>query len=201
MAFLNGFLWGFLLCFTFGPAFFAIIQVSVDSSYKKGAVMALGVVFADVILMFFAIFGTSLLPNIHNYDQIISIGGAILLFGMGLFSFLTKRNEIIYPQSKLGNFVYFFVKGAILNILNPANFLFVVSTSAYLKGAMKYSLNEIIIFFVASLCATLLAEILIAFYAWKLKKIVNAKTITIFNRVAGTVFILVALRMLWKQFL
>lgn len=200
MAIIYGFLWGFILCFTFGPAFFAIIQVSIDSSYKKGAVMALGVVFADVLLMVFAVFGTSLLPNIHNYDNIISILGALLLLGMGLFSFFKTRKEIIYTKSKLGSFIYYFIKGAILNILNPTNFLFVVSTCAYLRGAMKFSLNEIILFFAASLFATLLAEVLIAFYAWKIKKIATPKIINNFNKVAGMVFIIVAIRMLLKQF-
>lgn len=197
---LYGFFWGFLLCFTFGPAFFAIVQVGFDQNYKKGAVMALGVVFADAILMFFAIFGTSFLPNISDFNQIISILGAAILLIMGFFSIFNSTKQLIYPTTKVGNFIYFFTKGTFLNILNPANFLFVVSTCTYLKGVLHYKLNEIILFFTASLVATLIAEILIAVYSSKIKRIASEKNINFFNKIAGVVFILVALKMLWNHF-
>jgi L-lysine exporter family protein LysE/ArgO len=196
-----GFFWGFLLCFTFGPAFFAIVQVGFEQSYKKGAIMALGVVFADAILMFFAVFGTSFLPNISNYNQIISFSGATILLIMGFFTLFSNRKQLVYPSTKVGNFIYFFIKGTFLNLLNPANFLFVVSTCTYLKGVLHYKLNEIIAFFGASLLATLIAEVLIAIYASKIKKIASAQKIEIFNKIAGVVFILVALKMLYSQLL
>jgi L-lysine exporter family protein LysE/ArgO len=199
-AIILGFLFGFLLCFTFGPAFFAIVQVSIDSSYKKGIVMAIGVVAADAFLMFIAVFGTSFLPSIDHIDQIISFSGAALLLGMGIFSFFSNKKQLIYPQTKVGNFVYFFTKGVFFNILNPANFLFVVSTCTYLKGALKYNLQEIILFFVSSLFATFIAEALIAKYASKIKKVVDTKKIEFFNKIAGSIFIIIAFRMLWGQF-
>jgi L-lysine exporter family protein LysE/ArgO len=199
-ALLLGFVWGFILCFTFGPAFFALIQVSVEQSYKKGVLMAFGVVFADVILMFIAIFGTSYLPNISHLNQIISISGATLLLGMGFFSIFVTKKQLIYPKSTVGNFFYFFTKGAFLNLLNPANFLFVVSTCTYLKAALKYNLTQIIWFFSASLLATLTAEVLIAIYASKIKLLASEQKINYFNKIAGIVFVFVALRMLWRQF-
>lgn len=199
-AFIYGFVWGFLLCFTFGPAFFAIVQVGIDSSFKKGVLMAFGVVAADAFLMFVSVFGTSFLPNVPNSDQIIGFFGAILLLGMGLFSLFSNKKQLIYPQTLAGNIIYFFTKGAFLNILNPANFLFIVSTCTYLKGVLKYNISEIEMFFAASLLATLIAEILIAKYASKIKRIVDAQKIAIFNKLAGSIFIILALRMLWKQF-
>ncbi|MES2797210.1 MAG: LysE family transporter [Bacteroidota bacterium] len=200
LALVYGFFWGFLLCFTFGPAFFAIVQVSIDTSFRKGAVMGAGVVFADAILMFFAIFGTSLLPTISHIDQIISISGAALLLGMGLFSFFSNKKQLIYPTTRLGNFIYFFTKGAFLNMLNPANFLFVASTCTYLKGVLKYDINEIVLFFCASLLATLIAELLIAYYANKIKRLLDTKIINYFNKVSGSIFIIISLRILWRQF-
>jgi L-lysine exporter family protein LysE/ArgO len=199
-AVLLGFGWGFILCFTFGPAFFALIQVSVEQSYQKGALLALGVVFADLILMFIAIFGTSFLPNISNFNQIISISGATLLLGMGFFSIFNKRQKMVYPKSTVGDFLYFFTKGTLLNLLNPTNFLFVVSTCTYLKGALKYNLSQVILFFGASLLATLLAELLIAKYASRIKLFADVQKVNIFNKIAGSIFIFVALRMLYHQF-
>jgi L-lysine exporter family protein LysE/ArgO len=199
-AIIYGFFWGFILCFTFGPAFFSLIQVSIDSTYKKGAIMAFGIVAADALLMFFAVFGTSFLPSIEYFDQIISLLGATLLLSMGIISLFSQRKQLIYPKSRMGNLVYYFSKGAFLNILNPANFLFVVSTCTYLKGVLKYNLDQIIMFFLASLSATLIAEVLISVYASKIKKIINVRKIEFINKIAGSVFVVIAIRMLWRQF-
>ncbi len=195
-----GFIWGFALCFTFGPAFFAIIQVSIDSSYKKGVIMTLGVVLADALLMFFAIFGTSVLPNIPDFEQIMSVLGALLLFLMGFISLFKKQKSVTYPETSVGDFFYFIFKGLFLNILNPTNFLFVLSTTAYLKAVLHFNLTEIILFFGASLMATFIAESLISIYASKIKRKITFKTIGRINQVAGIVFIIVALKMLWNQF-
>jgi small neutral amino acid transporter SnatA (MarC family) len=65
---------------------------------------------------------------------------------------------------------------------------------------MKYNLNEIILFFTASLFATLIAEALISIYAFKVKRLIDPQKINIFNKFAGLFFIFIALRMLWRQF-
>lgn len=199
-ALLFGFGWGFLLCFTFGPVFFAIIQISIDSSYKKGIAMATGVIAGDALLMFFAVFGTTLLPQINHFNEIIGASGALLLLVMGILSFFSSHKQLIYPTTRIGNFFFFLSKGTILNLLNPANFLFVVSTSAYLKGVLNYNISEIVVFFASSLVATFTAEVLIAIYSSKIKKAASTKVIKVINRIAGTVFIVIALRMLWSQF-
>ncbi len=200
LAALYGFIWGFALCFTFGPAFFAIIQISIDSSLKKGLVMSLGVVAADAILMFFAVFGTAMLPQIQYFDTIIAVFGALLLLFMGLLSIFSKGGQLVYPKSKLGNIFYFFSKGLSLNISNPANFLFVVSTCTYLRATLKYDNQLLIIFFLLSMLATFAAQALIAFYANKLKKTINPKLIRRINLVAGMAFVLLALRLLWNLY-
>jgi L-lysine exporter family protein LysE/ArgO len=198
---LYGFLWGFALCFTFGPAFFAIIQVSIDSSYKKGIIMTFGVVLADAILMFFAVFGTSYIPNIQHFDQIMAVLGAVLLLIMGFFSIFKNQHPVAYPKASAGDYIYFFMKGLFLNILNPTNFLFVLSTTAYLKAVLHFNLTEIILFFCASLLATTIAETLISVYAFKIKSKITHNTIRRINQISGIVFIIVALKMLWAHFL
>jgi L-lysine exporter family protein LysE/ArgO len=199
-AVIYGFLWGFALCFTFGPAFFAIIQVSIEGSYKKGILMTLGVVFTDAVLMFFAIFGTSLIPDIPHFDQIMALLGAILLLVMGSYSIFKNQKPIKYEATTVGSLLYFFMKGALLNILNPTNFLFVISTTAYLKAALHFNINEIKLFYGSSLFATFIAEALISIYASKIKKKITPKTIKLINQIAGIVFVFVAIRMLWRHF-
>jgi L-lysine exporter family protein LysE/ArgO len=199
-AVIYGFAWGFVLCFTFGPAFFAIIQTSIDARFKKGLIMSLGVVAADAILMFFAIFGTNILPVVPNFDNIMAILSAAILMAMGLYSILYGNKKMVYPESRVGSFLYFFTKGLILNISNPANFFFVVSTCTYLKASLHYGLGQIIAFCLSAMIATFLAQGLIAFYARKLKHSVNNHSIKLVRRVSGVAFILLAIKLLWNQF-
>ncbi|WP_026995424.1 LysE family translocator [Flectobacillus major] len=195
-----GFLYGFILCFTFGPAFFRLVQTSIDNGYKSGVLIALGVTVADAILMFFAVFGTALLPQIEHFDEYLSIGGSTLLIALGCISLFKQQTQLVYPQTKFGTFLYYFTSGLLLNLLNPSNYIAVFGTSTYLKGAQQFSLNEIVVFFSFSLVATMLAESLISFYANKMKKVLTEKVIRRINQLAGMVFIISALLILYKQF-
>ena len=194
-----GFLYGFLLCFTFGPAFFRLIQTSIDTGFKRGVLIAFGVTMADAFLFFIALFGTSFLPKINYFDIYISVIGAIILFILGFISIFKQQTQVIYPKSKLGSFLYYFTSGLLLNLLNPSNYVAVFATSAYLI-AKGFDLNERIIFFMVSLFATMLAESLIAFYAHKMKRIITPKVLKRINQVAGSIFIGSGLLILWNQF-
>ncbi|MCU0467303.1 MAG: LysE family transporter [Arcicella sp.] len=197
---LFGFLYGFILCFTFGPAFFRLIQTSIDTGFKRGVLIALGVTAADAILMFFAVFGTSYLPQFQYFDEIISVIGASLLFILGFISLFKQQPQLVYPTSKLGSFLYYFTSGVFLNLLNPSNYVAVFATSTYLV-AKGLSLNERIIFFCFSLIATMIAESLIAFYAQKMKRLLTKKVLKRINQLAGLIFIGSGLMIIWKQFL
>jgi threonine/homoserine/homoserine lactone efflux protein len=199
-AILFGFLYGFVLCFTFGPAFFRLIQTSIDNGVRSGVLIAAGVTAADAILMFFAVFGTSYLPQVDKFDTILAFLGAGLLLVLGFLSLTKKQKQITYPQSKFGSFLFYFINGLFLNLLNPSNYVAVFGTSTYLKGAFHFSINEIIVFFSMSLLGTMIAESGIAFYANKMKKVMTESVITRINQIAGIVFIFSAGIILWKQF-
>jgi len=199
-AILFGFLYGFILCFTFGPVFFRLIQTSIDTGYKRGILIALGVTIADSFLMFCALFGTSYLPELKHFDDIISVIGASILFVLGFISIFKSKAQIIYPTSKLSSFLYYFTSGVFLNLLNPSNYLAVFATSAYLV-AKGLTLNERIFFFLFSLLATMTAESLIAFYANKMKRIITEKVLKRINQLAGMIFIISGLLILFKQFI
>ncbi|MEA5427477.1 LysE family translocator [Arcicella lustrica] len=195
-----GFLYGFLLCFTFGPAFFRLIQTSIDNGFKRGVLIAGGVTVADAILMFCAVFGTSFLPKLQYFNLGIALVGASILFILGFNSLFKQQTQLVYPKSKLGSFLYYFTSGILLNLLNPSNYIAVFATSTYLSNVEGFSINETIVFFIASLFATMLAESLIAFYAQKMKRILTANILKRINQVAGIIFIISGILILWKQF-
>jgi len=196
-----GILTGIGLCLTFGTVFFSLVQNSVDNGYRTGIKIASGVFASDLIFVFFAIFGTSLLPDIHNFQKWMAGAGVLFLLILGISNLVKGQPKIAYPTSKLGNLVYYFTTGFFLNALNPVNFISWVTIASYIRSTLHYNYNQVLTFFTASVIAVFLVECAIAIFAHKLKRIFTPKVVTIFNKVTGVVFILIACQIAYNNFL
>lgn len=196
-----GLLTGIVLCFTFGTVFFSLVQNSVDNGYKSGIKIALGVVVCDAIFVFFAIFGTALLPHIENFERWMAGAGVIFLLIMGINNLVQNQPKITYPKSRFGNFLFYFSTGFLLNGLNPVNFISWVTIATYIRSTLHYQIDEIMVFFGASLLAIFITESGIALSAHKLKRVFTPRTVKVFNQVTGVVFLLIAAQIAYSNFL
>lgn len=200
-ALLYGTLTGIGLCLTFGTVFFSLVQNSVDNGFKTGVKIALGVFVSDIIFVFFAIFGTAFLPNINNFEKWIAGAGIIFLVVLGLNNFINGQPKIAYPKTRFGNLLYYFTTGFLLNALNPVNFITWVTIATYIRSSLNYTMDQVGIFFTASVIMIFIVESGIAFYANRLKRIFTPKVMLIFNRVTGVVFILIAAQIAYTNFI
>lgn len=196
-----GLITGVLLCLTFGTVFFSLVQNSVDNGYKSGVKIALGVVVCDAIFVFFAIFGTALLPHIENFESWMAGAGVVFLLILGINNLIQNQPKIAYPKSRFGNFLFYFSTGFLLNGLNPVNFISWVTIATYLRSTLHYEIDEMMVFFGASLLTIFLTESGIALSAHKLKRIFTPRTVKIFNKVTGVVFVLIAGQIAYSNFL
>lgn len=200
-ALLYGTLTGIGLCLTFGTVFFSLVQNSVDNGFKTGVKIALGVFVSDIIFVFFAIFGTAFLPNVNNFEKWIAGAGIIFLVVLGLNNFINGQPKIAYPKTRFGNLLYYFTTGFLLNALNPVNFITWVTIATYIRSSLNYTMDQVGIFFTASVIMIFIVESGIAFYANRLKRIFTPKVMLIFNRVTGVVFILIAAQIAYTNFI
>lgn len=196
-----GIITGVLLCFTFGTVFFSLVQNSVDNGVRSGLKIAFGVLVCDAIFVFFAIFGTTLLPHIDNFEKWMAAAGIIFLLILGVNNLVRQKPQIAYPKTRFGNFLYYFSTGFLLNGLNPVNFISWVTIATYIRSTLHYDLNEVIAFFLASLLAVFLTESGIAFSAHRLKRIFTPRAVTIFNQITGAVFICIAIQIAYSTFI
>jgi L-lysine exporter family protein LysE/ArgO len=192
---------GIALCLTFGTVFFSLVQNSVDNGYRTGMKIAFGVFVGDVIFVFFAIFGTALLPDIPGFKKWMAGAGVIFLIVLGLSNLIKGQPKIAYPKTRFGNFLYYFTTGFLLNALNPVNFISWVTIASYIRTNLHYNIDQVLIFFGASVIAVFLVECGIAVFAHKLKRVFTPKVVTIFNKVTGVVFILIACQIAYASFL
>jgi threonine/homoserine/homoserine lactone efflux protein len=195
-----GILTGVALCLTFGTVFFSLVQNSVDNGYISGVKIALGVLVSDLIFVFFAIFGTTLLPVIPGFQNWMAGAGIVFLVSLGLTNLIKGQPNFAYPKTKLGNLIYYFTTGFLLNALNPINFISWVTIASYIRTNLQFDFNEVLVFFGASVIAIFIVECGIAVYAHRLKRIFTPKVVTIFNKVTGLVFILIACQIGYHQF-
>ncbi len=195
-----GFVTGVLLCLTFGTVFFSLVQNSVDNGYRSGMKIALGVVVCDAIFVFFAIFGTALLPHIEGFETWMAGAGIIFLLVLGLNNLFRNQPQIVYPKSRFGNFIFYFSTGFLLNGLNPVNFISWVTIATYVRSTLHYGTDQLSLFFGMSLLAILLTESGIALSAHRLKRIFTPRAVKIFNQVTGLVFIFIACQIAYSVF-
>lgn len=192
---------GFVLSLMLGTVFFALIQNSIDYGFTTGIYIAAGVIVSDVLFISAALFGTSLVPAIEENQNTIRVAGSIVLLVMGVAAWKPKNYSVTNTSSKTGSAFYFLSKGFFLNALNPVNFFAWVSIATYLKGAMQYTLLLQVTYFTACLAAIFITECGISFGASKLRGWMNTNTVLWINRLAGTVFIVMAVVLLWPLLL
>ena len=195
-----GFLTGVFLGLGFGTVFFALIQDSIDFGWRTGVKIAFGVITCDFLLVSIAVTGTSFLPNIPHFGMYSRIIGAVILVIMGITNFI-KKDAKPKPkgETKFGNFLYYFVKGFLLNVLNPTNFLWWVATSAALKS-YKYEFSEEVLFLITCILAIFLTEFAISYYSAKIKNKITNTAIYKLKIVTGIVFFGVAAKLLFDVF-
>lgn len=199
MSLFYGFGTGILLCLTFGTVFFALMQNSVDNGYKSGLKIAFGVVVCDTLFVTSALFGTSYLPKVEGLENILTLVGVIFLTVMGLVNIFKGTPRLVYPQTRFGNFIYYFTTGFLLNGLNPINFISWVTLAALLRTKFHYTHDQQITFMAASLVAIFLTESALAISAHKLKRFFTPRVATIFNRTTGVVFLFIAAQLVWTR--
>lgn len=200
-ALLFGLLTGVLLCSTFGTVFFSLVQTSVDNGFRDALKIVTGVIVCDAIFVFFAIYGTSMLPDIPGFEKWVALAGVLFLGALGLVSIFRGRPKLAYPTTRVGNFFYYFTTGFLLNGLNPVNFISWVALASYVRSSLQYSHEQVLVFFAASLVSVFLSESLIAYFAKKFQKAFTPRRILVFNRVTGVVFLGIAGQLFYKVFI
>ena len=205
LASIYGFFTGILLCLTFGTVFFALIQTSVQKGYQSGIRIAAGVVASDAFFVFCAVFGTSFLPQVTDFDKLMAAAGIIFLLILGirnLFKTQDLHTENL-PDDRSRRLTYwkYFFKGVALNAFNPINFVSWVTIATYLRTTGRYDLNETLLFFGFSLVGVGLTEAALAVFAHRLRHFLTPRVVRVINVATGLVFLSVAGNLAWEQFL
>ena len=193
-----------ILTFSFGPAFFALINAGIREGYKHGAMLAIGIVLSDLFLSVFIsiliYFGLGSALNSAKAQDISSVvGGAILLI-FGLTYFLKKSFKADDKEEAVTQSTAFFLisKGFLLNLFNPAVWFLWLANATAIGKTVHFSLVKMILYFLVILAIVLCLELGKVFLAGKIKHFLTAKMMNMINYVTGSALIIFGIVLIYK---
>ncbi|MBX2917333.1 MAG: LysE family transporter [Cyclobacteriaceae bacterium] len=184
----NGIKMGLVLAVLVGPVFFTILQTSVERGFWSGVLVSLGVSLSDIVYVAICYFG--LVQFIHDSAfkmYLAYVGGGILIL-FGLYHLLVKSRRPLHRlQAANEKKMYrYFVKGFIINALSPMVPVFWIGAISVASLDFGYARGYEFLFFFSMVLATVLAtDLLKAYLADKLRRLVTQRLMMILNIVVG----------------
>lgn len=198
-ALLKGITLGFLLSISVGPIIFSILKQSLNNGHKGGIAFVLGISASDITLVLISNVFTQIFSYMVEHKQVIGIGGSIFLVSVGIYFLFFKKVPVDAAGVQLlkfrkSDYARIFVSGYFMNTLNPAVFLFWLTTSTTL---ITQSLENRYIIFISCLAFVLSGDIFKVMMAQKIRKKLTPHNIHILNRINGLILIGFGLVLLW----
>lgn len=189
---------GIVLSFATGPVFFALLKTSIEKGFHAGISLAGGVLLSDIIYVSLALYGSSFIQFENQYRYAIGLTGAAVMMGIGFF-YLFKKVKINYDNitSTKRNTGYFF-KGFLMCIFNPSLLIYWITvTSSIISVTGEIQAQQVFPFFGSILITQFSMDSVKAYYANKLRYKIKERTIILLNRVAGSLIIIFALKLIY----
>ncbi len=192
---LQGVLVGLTFAVLLGPAFFSLIQTSIQRGFRSGFFLAIGIFISDLTALMLAYFGaTQFLGKDPRENFLFSIIGGIILIIFGTFTFIRKVSSQKQIEGDNENkraskpYVYI-IKGFLLNAANPGMWFIWITVVVSISANFGVN-NRAIYIFLSGVLGTIFAtDIFKCFISNQIKHLINDKVLTWMNRIVGVVLI------------
>lgn len=194
---LNGVLFGISLSFMVGPLLFGLVETSIERGFRAGVAVASGMWTSDVAYVAVIIYGLdafaglTALPHFRVYASIL--GGSMLCL-FGLFGLLGGRKAVARENSTVARstdklldaldgseqpgdppnwtawgLVGFWLRGLLMNTLNPGTIFFWLGIATALVVPSQWSAAQTATFFGGMLATTVVTDVLKVYAAKRLR--------------------------------
>ncbi len=203
---MKGLVLGLILSISVGPVIFAIIKQSLANGHKAGYTFVAGVSASDISLVLVCNLFTSFFTTALSHSNTIAIAGSVFLIGVGIYTFFFKKvivdeeNKVEVKKFRKRDLVGIFLSGYLMNMLNPAVFLFWFAWTAAITGDAASTPNPNQykwIVFITCLVFVLLADIAKVALAGKLRQRLTPKNLHFINKLSGIILIGFGVALIW----
>jgi len=201
-ALIEGVLCGLVLSMMIGPVFFGLIHTSIHKGFGKAVLYASGVAFSDTFFIAITYFGVAGFMEDPSFRNVMTILGGVIMIAFGIYYIFKQAPDTIQvqnekKQSKNSNL---WLKGFLLNGINPSVFLFWIGMVGYVSSSFHNDRFNILIFFIFSILTVFGFDTLKAYIAHKIKVLFTNKILNKMNKVLGLVILFAGISLLYKHF-
>ncbi|MEY2830690.1 MAG: hypothetical protein RIQ33_2548 [Bacteroidota bacterium] len=198
-ALLKGFLLGLVLMLSVGPAFFAVIDTSINKGFRTALYFTFGVWLSDITYICLTNLGATQFLT-KRIEAVYFVGGAVLLL-IGILMLLKKqKDEVEHIEIKKGDLVKSFGKGWLINTTAPGVILFWAAAAVHVQNE-EFTVNQKIAFFGAAVLIVVSTDIGKAYSAQKLKdQWLKPSVIHLVNKLSGGGMLIFGAYMIYKGF-
>jgi len=195
MSIITGFLFGLSTLLFVGPVLFYLLKSTIESGFKAGVAVSLGILLGDAIYVALALFGTESLINQLEYQKWFALFGGIILLTIGL-KYVLKPNLNTEVNGKLKNkrYIAYFVNGFLINFVNP--FVFVVWLGFKAYNTAHYSFNETVVSLIVTLLVILATDILKSYFSNRLASLIKPDKMRRLTTLFGVLMVLFSIRLI-----
>ncbi|MBK7233163.1 MAG: LysE family transporter [Saprospiraceae bacterium] len=193
----RGVLLGFILAFLIGPVFFALIRLSLEKGVRPASIFAAGTAASDILalgLAYFLIAGFSENPH---YKSILGWTGGIIMIIFGIVDIIKKPIKSTGDTILSNRWYSLFLKGFILNLVNPFVYIFWIGIVASLSIDKTLNGNDHSILLLSMIITVYLTDLLKAWMAFRISHLITDKTLLLISRILGIGLIAFGLRLIW----
>ncbi|MEQ6166561.1 MULTISPECIES: LysE family transporter [unclassified Ekhidna] len=194
---INGLIFGLIFIFALGPAFFALIQTSIQQGFKKAIFLAIGISVSDVFYVLIVLFGMAKALETDNFKFWMGIFGVVMLSAYGVYSWFKTPKVQREDIASDSNVAKQFAKGLLLNGLNP---FIIVTWATWVSVSVinfEYGFNEQVQFFAGMLIMIFSMDLGKAFVAHRLKHLITVKFVRNMNRTVAVILVLFSLQIVY----
>jgi threonine/homoserine/homoserine lactone efflux protein len=199
---ISGVFLGLTLAFSFGPGFWALLQISIKKGFKKGLLFLIGFFLSDFLFMIIALLSIKSIMNGLTKSYIFGLISSIIMVCFGLFSlYKTKETSITFKSKDLPLHVKkigLIFKGFVFNTSNPFNLVFWIGIISLSGSAYGLKTLDFYVFIICVFATSALLDIFKCYFASLLQNIINVYFLNIISKITGIIMIGSGFFIFWK---
>lgn len=201
--FLEGLGFGLILTVSMGPIFVALVQTSLEKGLKPGMTVGIGIWSSDMIIIGATLYLVSLVKELVQseiFNLYMGIAGGIVMIAFGIYMLKHKASVSFDGKTySAKNYLGFWMKGFLVNTLNPFTYIFwlgVIATQVFARGV---SISNTIIFLGTIMFVIVSSDLLKIAAASYIRKSLKLKHIDIATNIAGIFLIIFGIGLIgWR---
>lgn len=190
---ISGVLLGLTIAFSFGPGFWALLEVTANKGFKKGLLFLSGFFLSDLLFIFIALFSLKAIMNGLTQSFYFGLISSIAMITFGIFTIFKKQNKTIANNRKNIPFKLkktgLILKGFIFNTSNPFNLVFWIGIITISTSAYGLKTSDFYVFIISIILTSVSSDVIKCFFASRLQNIINAFLLNIISKITGLVMI------------